>query len=59
MTRTIKAMSATHSIKITYPTGMISYMSFRGRTAWSYSQARRHLADWVYLHGISAVIVKN
>ena len=52
--------SRTHSIKIIHPSGLcVAYLSHKGRTAWSYSQARRHLTDWVCLHGPYAELVKN
>lgn len=51
-------MKARYSIKITYPT-TVAYMEFNGRTEWCYSQARKHLKEWVYLHGIKAELEKN
>jgi len=48
-----------YSIQITYPSGVIAYMSFLGRTEWCYSQARHHLKTWVHVHGITPKIVKN
>jgi hypothetical protein len=51
-------MSKRYSIKITYPT-VTCYMSFMGRTSWCYSQARKHLKEWVYLHGITAELEEN
>jgi hypothetical protein len=48
-----------YSIKITYPSGVVAYMSHMGRTEWCYSSAKRHLKEWVYLHGITAELVKN
>ena len=47
-------MHKRYSIKITYRNGTISYMSHNDRTKWCYSQARKHLKEWVFLHGIHA-----
>jgi hypothetical protein len=46
------------SIRITYPNGIVAYMSFRDRTSWCRSQANKHLRDWIYLHGIKAELEK-
>ena len=42
-----------YSLKISYPSGVTSYMSYRGRTSWCYTQAKKHLKEWVYLHGVT------
>jgi hypothetical protein len=48
-----------YSIEITYPSGVVAYLSHRGRTEWCYSQARYHMKTWVYLHGHQIKMVKN
>ena len=48
-----------YSLKISYPSGVNAYMSFRGKTSWCYSQARKHLKSWVYLHGVKVVMEEN
>ena len=48
-----------YSIKITHPSGVVTYMQHKGKNEWCFSAARKHLKEWVYLHGITAELVKN
>lgn len=51
-------MTKRYSIKITYPSGMVAYMSHRDRTEWCKRSALKHLREWVHLHGIKAEMVE-
>jgi hypothetical protein len=44
-------MSKRYAIKITYPSGVVAYMSHGGRNSWCKRSAMKHLREWVYLHG--------
>ena len=47
-------MTKRYCIKITHPSGVVSYMSHRDRTEWCKRAAQKHLREWVALHGITA-----
>ena len=51
-------MTRRYSIKITYPSGFVAYMSHKDKTSWCLRTARKHLSEWVYLHGFHAEIVE-
>jgi hypothetical protein len=55
----LPATMNTYSIKISYPSGVIAYMSHKGKTEWCKRTAQKHLREWVYLHGITAELIKN
>lgn len=48
-----------YSIKITYPSGTIAYMSHKGKTSWCKRTAKKYLTEWVYLHGHKAEIEES
>jgi len=40
-----------YSIKITYPSGVIAYLSHKDKTAWTKKTALKYMSEWVHLHG--------
>jgi len=47
-----------YSIKITYPSGVVSHMRHKDKTAFCKRTAKKYLAEWVHLHGVHAEIVE-
>lgn len=45
-----------YQIKITYPDGTIAYMTHKNRMQWCLTSAKKHLAEFVHLHGIHATL---
>lgn len=43
-----------YAIKITYPSGVVAYMVHRDRASWCLRSARKHLREFVMLHGLKA-----
>ena len=45
------------AILISYPSGVKAHMPHLGKNEFCKRTAKKHLAEWVFLHGISAEIV--
>lgn len=43
-----------YMIKIIYPSGTVAYMSNKGKNKWCYSNAKKHLNEFVLWHGLHA-----
>lgn len=53
-------MRKTYSIKMTYSSGVVAYMSVNGKTEWSKkSYCQRHIDSSVFLHNLKMEIVEN
>jgi hypothetical protein len=51
-------MAKRYSIKVTYPSGVVAYMTHNGRSCWTKRYAVKHLREFVYLHGFKAELVE-
>jgi len=48
-----------YSIKITYPSGVVAYLSDKGKTSWCKKTAKKKLSEMVYLHNHKFELEKN
>lgn len=48
-----------YSVKISYPSGIVAYMSYRGKISWCKKQAKKHIKEWVYLHGVTVELEES